>query len=114
MNFLDASRNPQINSCQRRLICRLLVERDLSGLARRDCDAVGDHEGPFHCLENEAPDRGGTFVSPAAAAGPNFTGPAPGYQWLPCSEIAGRLCPADQAGHRPKGFIDALRLVRKS
>ncbi len=58
MNFLDESRNPQITSCQRRLICRLLVERDLSGLARRECDAVGDHEGAFHCTANEAPDRG--------------------------------------------------------
>lgn len=58
MNLLDASRNPQITSCQRHLICRLLVERDLSGLTRRDCDAVKDHEIPFHCLENEAPDRG--------------------------------------------------------
>ena len=68
MNFLDESRNPQITSCQRRLTCRPLVERDLSGLTRRACEPVGDHEVHSTALQMKRL-IGGTFVSPAAAAG---------------------------------------------
>lgn len=35
--------------------------------------------------------------------GPNFTPFRHCYQWLVRSGIAGRLCPTDQAGVRPKG-----------
>jgi hypothetical protein len=35
-------------------------------------------------------------------------------QWLPRSEVAGRVCPAGQAGARPTVVIDAPRLARKS
>jgi hypothetical protein len=36
-----------------------------------------------------------------AALGHEFAGAGLGYQWLPRSEAAGRLCPAVQASHRP-------------
>lgn len=42
------------------------------------------------------------------ASGPNFAGPCLDYQWLPRSEVAGRSCPAEQAGARPKSVIREL------
>jgi hypothetical protein len=41
-------------------------------------------------------------ISGVTDKGPNFTGPGLRYQWLPRSEVAGRFCPTDQAGARPK------------
>jgi len=46
-----------------------------------------------------------------AEKGHKLSGAGLGYQWLPRSQVAGRFCPTDQAGPRPKAVTRNLLVV---